>query len=589
MNFLVNPIIHPLFQILITFVLCSGILNFGKIINNIVIKDYNYDYNFFNLAIGSIILAHIILILFLTEILNLVIIPITTCLILLGIVNIKFFTEISQFYKKLFKNDNKLFTIIFIFFAIFFIISLGPPSMSDALDYHYGVPLNIIKFSNFPDHNTWLHGTLFGYAELINIIPLNLKTDNFFSFFQLLSLVYFFEYFYKKKIDYDKLLYSILFVICTPVILFLISGPKALLFPQLLTTMALYLYVKDNNYNRKNIIVISILLIGATQFKLSFILSGAVLGFLILIKTFKNDKTNILILISLLLLIFLPRIFYNFSQVTSFTFINIFTTSPMYFLEYLHNYEDNDYIYPINLFIPSSIGMVSTILGFHLLLLFFLKKLSYKFKLILIITFLSIIIHFIFGQQTSRLYFEFVLWISVGFYFLEKKSFNIKYFNYALLPQLIFIFVSSLYFSIMCIPTFFSLEKRDQFMKKNSYDYSAIKWVNNNVPNNATILSELRSISLYNNKTIPYDKYLNNYDISEERINYLKLNKPQFFITTSNNLENFYLKGCIGDLYKASKEITIAKRNPFNKNTKFNVYIYHFNYENLNFCVNLKQ
>jgi len=589
MNFLVNPIVHPLFQILITFVLCSGILNFGKIINNIVIKDYNYDYNFFNLAIGSIILAHIIFILFLTEILNLVIIPITTCLILLGIVNIRFFTEIGQFYKKLFKNDNKLFTIIFIFFAIFFIISLGPPSMSDALDYHYGMPLNVIKFSNFPDHNTWLHGTLFGYAELINIIPLNLKTDNFFSFFQLLSLVFFFEYFYKKKIDYDKLLYSILFVICTPVILFLISGPKALLFPQLLTTMALYLYVKDNNYNRKNIIVISFLLIGATQFKLSFILSGAVLGFLILIKTIKNDKTNILILISLLLLIFLPRIFYNFSQVTSFTFINIFTTSPMYFLEYLHNYKDNHYVYPINLFIPSSIGAVSTILGFHLLLLFFLKKLSYKFKLILIITFLSIIIHFIFGQQTSRLYFEFILWISVGFYFLEKKSFNIKYFNYALFPQLIFIFVSSLYFSIMCIPTFFSLEKRDQFMKKNSSDYSAIKWVNNNVPNNATILSKLRSISLYNNKTIPYDNYLNNNDISEEHINYLKLNKPQFFITRSNNLENFYLKGCIGDLYKASKEITIARRNPFNKDTKFNVYIYHFNYENLNFCVNLKQ
>ena len=588
MNFLVNPIVNPLFQILITFVLCSGILNFGKIINNIMIKDYSY--NFFNLAIGSIILAHIIFILFLTEILNLVIIPITTCLILLGIVNIRFFTEIGQFCKKLFKNDNKLFTIIFIFFLMFFIISLGPPSMSDALDYHYGIPLNVIKFSNFSDHNTWLHSTLFGYAELINIIPLNLKTDNFFSFFQLLSLVFFFEYFYKKKIDYDKLLYSILFVICTPVILFLISGPKALLFPQLLTAMALYLYVKDNNYNRKNIIVISILLIGATQFKLSFILSGAVLGFLILIKTFKNDKTNILILISLLLLIFLPRTFYNFSQVTSFTFINIFTTSPMYFLEYLQNYKDNNYVYPINLFIPSSIGMVTTILGFHLLLLFFLKKLSYKFKLILIITFLSIIIHFIFGQQTSRLYFEFILWISVGFYFLEKKSFNIKYFNYALLPQLIFIFISSLYFSIMCIPTFFSLEKRDQFMKANSNDYSAIKWINNNVPKNATILSGLRSISLYKNKTIPYENISLNYGVRDEYINSLKLHKPQFFITKSNNLENFYLKACIGDLYKTNKGITIASRNPFTKkNKKFNVYVYHFNYENLNFCVNIKQ
>ena len=198
MNFLINPIIHPLFQILITLILCSGILNFGRIINSTMFKDYNY--NFFNISIGTIIVSKLIFISFLTETLNLTIIPISIFLILLGIVNIKFFIEINHLFKKLIRNNNKLFMIIFIFFLIFFIISLAPPSMVDALDYHYGVPLSIIKFSSFPNQDIWLTGSLFGYGELLNIIPLNLKTDNFFSFMQLLSFVFFFEYFYKKKL-----------------------------------------------------------------------------------------------------------------------------------------------------------------------------------------------------------------------------------------------------------------------------------------------------------------------------------------------------------------------------------------------------
>ena len=67
--------------------------------------------------------------------------------------------------------------------------------------------------------------------------------------------------------------------------------------------------------------------------------------------------------------------------------------------------------------------------------------------------------------------------------------------------------------------------------------------------------------------------------------NYLKLNKPQFFITKSDNLDDFQLKDCFGDLYKVSEEIPVARRNPFNITGKEKIYIYDFNYKNLNFCV----
>lgn len=583
MNFLINPIHHPLFQILISFVICSGILNLGKFINFIFFKNFNF--NFFNLTIGTLILTYVIFFFYLLELLNIFILPLAIFLVLIGIINFNFFSDIKNLIIKLFKKNNKFFVLIAVIFSLFIIISLGPPSMSDALDYHYGVPLNILKYDIFPNHNIWLHGSLFGFGELVNIIPLYLKTDNFFSFFQLLSLIYFFEYFYRKKIDQKKFYFSIFFIICPPVFLYLISGPKALLFPQLLTTMALYLYFKDNSYNRKNILIVSILLISATQFKLSFILSGIVLGFLILIKTFKNDKINILNLIIILFFIFLPKIFYNFNQISSFNFINLFTTAPVFFLEYLNNFKDNNFIFPINLFIPSTIGKFSTLLGINILLLFFLKNMSVKFKKVLIVSFITIIIHFIFGQQSSRLYFEFILWISVGFYFLDKKSINYRYFNFVLVPQLIVTIVTSLYFAAIIVPTLFSLEKRDIFMKKNTSDYSTIQWVNKNIPNDATVISQLRSISLFNNKAIPQEELLAKKGDKLKYINYLKLHKPLYYITNLSTQDNLFFRDCLGKLYKTSDEILNGSRNPYNRKFKQRVYIYYFNYKNLDSCI----
>ena len=124
-------------------------------------------------------------------------------------------------------------------------------------------------------------------------------------------------------------------------------------------------------------------------------------------------------------------------------------------------------------------------------------------------------------------------------------------------------------------------------MEIHSYDYAAFKWINRNIPDNTTIISDLRSISFYKDKAIPHENNLNSFDNNYEYINYLKLNKAQFFITKSDNLDDYSLKNCIGDLYKVSEEIPIARRNPFNISThKERVYLYYFDYKNLNFCVN---
>ena len=586
MNFLINPTIHPLLQILVTFLLCSGILNIGKLINQKFFKNYNY--HFFNLSVATILLSQILLISFILGIFKFIVVPLSYLIIFLGILNLKFLQEIKILINFLIINKNNFFIIIIIItFFSFILISLGPPSMADALDYHFSVPLYLLNYSNLPNQDIWLHGSLFGSGELISAIGLYLKVDNFFTFFQLLSLILFFEFLYKKEKDESKLFFIIFFVISSPVILFLISGPKPLLFPQLLTAAALYLYVKEKNFNQKNIILIGILLLGATQFKLSFILSSTILGLLILIRTFNNNKKTIFYLILLFLFIFLPKVFYNIDQVTDFEFINIFTTLPDTFLEGLSNYRDNDFIYPVNLFVPSSLGGITTILGFQIFTLFFVKKVSRKFNFILIITFLTISLHFIFSQQTSRLYFEFVLWITVGFCFLEKINFKNKFFTYALLPQLSLTIIISIYFAINTFPSLIGLDYRDKFMEKNSFQYSAIKWVNRQISSDAPIISELRSYSLFNNEVVPLE---NAYKLQETKkyIEYLKLKNPKFIITKRKDFDNHFLNRCVGKIYKISENFNESTRNPFNKGYKYKVYIYHFNYDKLNYCANLK-
>ncbi len=588
MNFLIDPIIHPLLQVLITFILCSGILNIGRLINVRFFKNYNY--HFFDLSIGTIVLSQLIFIFFIFGFFREIISILSYLLILFGIVNVSLFKKVKLFFISFIKNKIDYSTILILIIIISFaLISIGPPTMADALEYHFGIPLYLLNYSNLPNQNIWLHGSLFGNGELFNAIGLYLNSDNFFTFFQFLSLLLFFEFFKNKEKDSLKSKFIFFFIISSPVILFLISGPKPLLFPQLLTTAALYIFIKEKKFKIGNILLISILLMGAVQFKLSFVLSCAFLGVLVLIRTFQNDKKVISYLFLLLLFFFLPKVIYNLYQVSEFNLINVFTTSPSDFLTNLSVYRESSFIFPINLFIPNSLGGITTILGFQLLLLVLIKKNTKEFNLILIIIFFTIILHFTFGQQTSKIYFEFLLWVSVGFYFLNKKYFNYKLFTYLLFPQVILVAVIALYFSTLSFISLISLDKRDKFMKKNSFEYEAIKWSNNQISPEDLIISELRSNVFFINEVIPLEGSENMLKLQKTNkfIEYLKEKKPKFIISYKKNYDNHFLEKCIGGIYKSSDMFEKSSRNPFNKGEKYKIYIYHFNSDKLNYCTNL--
>ena len=70
-------------------------------------------------------------------------------------------------------------------------------------------------------------------------------------------------------------------------------------------------------------------------------------------------------------------------------------------------------------------------------------------------------------------------------------------------------------------------------------------------------------------------------------VEYLRFKNPKFLITKNKDLKDHFLKGCMGNIYKVSQNFTKSTRNPFNRGDNYKIYIYHFNYDKLNYCTNL--
>lgn len=583
MNILINPIHHPLLQILISLILISSILYIGKKINNLVFT--NYSHPLLNISTGAIALSQLIYFFLLIGGFKQFITYLSYTLILLGLVNLKSLVKFKKIKNLLNLVRSKTIEIIIILsFILFIIISVGPPSMADALDYHYGVPLYLLKFENLIDLNLWPHGHLFGSGELLNAVPLFLNVDNFSSLFQVIALILFLNFLKEKEKNKLKITFISIFIISSPVILFLVSGPKFLLFPQILTTLALYIFIKSKKMSLSDYILISVLLMGATQFKISFILSGFIIGLLSFIKIFKDDKKVLLYTFVLILFFFLPRALYNYENVLNFKLINIITILPIEFLDYLKAYRHSNFIYPLNLFIPNGIGAITTILGFQFFLIFFISKMSTEFKIILKIFLTTILFHFFLGQNSGKLYFEFLLWLSVGFLFIKNENFNYSFFTKLILPQMLLVFCAALYFSVITFPSLISLKSRDNFMHRNTLDYSAIKWVNNQLPKDSIVISKLRSVALFNNNFIPLIDSRYSGNSRKEYIEKLKIIKPNFIVLDSHDIQNSTLKGCIKEQFGEAKSFFKSTRNPFNRNDKDTVYIYHFHINDFENC-----
>ena len=147
MNILVEPLYIGLIQTLISFVFISGFIFCGEIINKKIFKDYNNL--LFNLLFSVIFFSQIIKIFSYLGFFKQVNLIFSLTIFCLGIYNLKFIYQFIN--KNEFYLPKNIFEILFLFILFsFFIVSIAPPTMADALDYHYGFSIYLLNFNEVP-------------------------------------------------------------------------------------------------------------------------------------------------------------------------------------------------------------------------------------------------------------------------------------------------------------------------------------------------------------------------------------------------------------------------------------------------------
>lgn len=245
MNILIEPLYIGLIQTFISIVLVSGMLFFGRLINGKFFPDYNNT--LCNLLLSVIFFSQLLKILSYIDYFKEANFLFAIIIFIFGIYNLQFY---FNFLKRLKFNFTISYFEILILLLIFcfFLISISPPSMADALDYHYGIPLYLLNLNEIPNPYLWIHGALSNNGEFINSLAIYVGTDNFGSFLQFLILISFVIFLRNKIQNKKKFIFVAIFILCSPTLLQLMSGPKFLLFPQVATATAL-LFVLEKKKN----------------------------------------------------------------------------------------------------------------------------------------------------------------------------------------------------------------------------------------------------------------------------------------------------------------------------------------------------
>jgi hypothetical protein len=569
---------HPLLGILIAILILSGTILFGQE----VLKRLDQKKSVLvSLALGMVLISQALYICSLDKIMFTILYPTAWCLMLLGAwYN---FSYLRIVVPKCYTWRNRILNIIqdpvysfsFLLMFGFILLSFSPPTNADALNYHWGIPVYLLRNHEWPSTGLWLHGSLGGIGEIYNTLGVSLYAENLGTILQSLSLILFSCYL-ANRYKGNKRIFLHLYILSSPVLLFLVTAPKPQLFPAVLTALALYITISEKNINKQRFFLITCLLMGAAQQKISFNLTGSIIGMVAFWKALRNTKLTLAIVLMCFLFFYLPRGIWNLGQSSNLGLTSFISPLPVEFLDGLQKYRENNFWFPFNLFFPQSLGTVSSILGFQILFLVFVRTKNKKFWAVMVITTSGIVATYFLGQSVARSFYEFVLWTAVAFSFLPQEEFNFRIFTRLLLIQGLGVFVTVLFGIFVLFPGALSGNWRKEVMLRSASEYSAVEWVNQVIPENAVVISGLRSVSLLSHEFIPTD-WLSLSGVKKKYFDTIKLKNPNFLLVRGENLKDLAWGACAGEIYAGPKSFKVATRNPYNSGLTYHVTIYHFN------------
>ena len=598
-------VLYPIFSTIISIFLILGAYEVGKYLSKkLLIKGLLSNVSILEFQYCTVGLVFLLLLLFpLTAFTNYssIVLKITGfSLILFGL---KFFFSSQDLYKKIkiiFKKEKHfLFYIYLLLIFLYFFLALSPLTSADVSDYHAGVALNILRFNQYVLLPEWFTGLQAGIGEVLISLGFSVGSEQFGSLVQFTSIISISGILLKlfNKTNFFSSKYLILLIILTcPILIFLLSGNKPQIFFSSLVFLALCLsFVKFENSKDqiKNYSLINILICLSVMGKFSFGLSGFLVWIVSTVKLIykKNFKIVFFVPLIIFLLIFLPFLYWKYINLGGNLFNYIFSPFPLHLPGYEtflnHNKGSQEIPFPYFLFFTTP-SRATEFLGLNTLLLVFLLFHFYKEKKIFVI--FSIITVFIivsnyYASPSARYYLDPILWSILAISFLKKIKLK-KIFEYLFYPQIFLVIIILIYSNYLFLPGAF-LEKNYLKVKNNhGYMYSGIEWVNNNIPENSKVIIINRPIANFKNFAVSGGfNYFTNSKEANYYKNLIKKYNIEYLVYLGNEPNLMHLKNCVGELYKHKKNVGFhATRNPFNKGSFYNAYIFYFEPNKLGKC-----
>lgn len=327
--------------------------------------------------------------------------------------------------------------------------------------------------------------------------------------------------------------------------------------------------------------------------KFSFNLSG---GLVWLYSTFNfinklNYRKFLLIPVVIFVFLFLPFIYWKYINLGGNFFTYLYSPFPLHLPGYEtflnHNRGSQEIPFP-NFLFYTSLSRLTEFLAlspiFFIILIFFIKQEKQIF-IVLLMTVAFVIISNIYASPSARYYLDIILWLTLGITFLKNFKIN-KILKILFFPQILMTFVILIYSVYSFLPGSFSKESYRDVKNNYAYMYSGFEWLNEIVPNNSKILIINRPIANY--KEFAVSGSFNYFTNKDEAIYYKNLIKKydlELIAYFGNKIDLMHLKNCSLELFKKKENVGFhATRNPFNRGSSYNGYVFYFDNNKLPNC-----
>jgi hypothetical protein len=534
----------------------------------------------------------------------------------LGIVGIYTLIKILREFKNynFYLIDLKSVPKIELFFLValpllFVFANSGDITNADSIDYHIGYALNYLQ-PVFDSHPEWYNGRMASIGEKINAIGLAAGSPQFGPLLQIsgyISMGVLLAKLLCQKANNKYLL--ILALWSSPVFLFLGISAKPQLLPTALSCLSFYLVFnlyKATNFSplEAKVAVLISLLLSSVSFthKFSFIISYFFICVFLLgsFKKIKVGKTYCIFVIAIVsLLVITPAYLDKYLRYGSSVFeyflnpVSSSSSSLIYFIETARHYRENHFPFPIYLFLPDSLGTISTVLGVGVIyasIPIFKNGITTTFLRILLA--LNIGLLAFFSMPSSRFFLEPYVWLLIIFGasgFVLSATFN-KYIKVFVYLQALVVLVAISPISFYAFGEIFGFGV-NAYKEKFVHGYNLQKWYSRVLPPRASILLDHRSISLSDRGVVSFEvhdfakKDLGAYKIL---LSQLKRYEVHYVVTVDRSPSFTEIEKCSKSRSFGPENIRISTRNPFNSGNE-NAYIYSIDPENFVECLMLKK